>query len=121
MKKEAKKLKHLKEFRQFMPSEYEVGGVATEFATETEDFMVMKSSEDADYSAVFTNEDGEYITIELTRSLEPISGEGFGKMGVVEGTATDGREYSAVGKYEKMTDEIFGDLWSLKSIAIESI
>ena len=61
------------------------------------------------------------VTVELTRSIEPISEDGMGKMMVIEGTATDGREYSAVGTYEKQRDPLLGDLWALKSIALETI
>lgn len=114
-----KELKHIKIYEQFFDDEE--GGVATAYVTDTEDFMVMESNSEADYSAVFTNEDGELTTIELARSQEPITEEGIGRMGVIEGTSSDGREYEATGKYEKTEDEILGDLWSLKSISIETV
>jgi len=121
--KKEKQLKHLKIYEQFFDSDYEDGdvAVATAFSVETEEFMAMGPNESADYSAVFTNEDGEYVTVELTRSIEPISEEGMGKMMVIEGSSTDGREYSAVGTYEKQEDPLLGDLWSLKSISLETI
>ena len=121
--KNKKKLKHLKIYEQFFDSDYEDGdvAVASAFSVETEDFMVMNTNEAADYAAVFNNEEGEYVTVELTRSIEPISDGGIGKMMVIEGTATDGREYSAVGTYEKQEDPLLGDLWTLKSIALETV
>ena len=73
--KNKKKLKHLKIYEQFFDSDYEDGdvAVASAFSVETEDFMVMNTNEAADYAAVFNNEEGEYVTVELTRSIEPIS------------------------------------------------
>ena len=84
--KNKKKLKHLKIYEQFFDSDYEDGdvAVASAFSVETEDFMVMNSNESADYAAVFNNEEGEYVTVELTRSIEPISDGGIGKMMVIE-------------------------------------
>ena len=42
--------------------------------------MVMNTNEAADYAAVFNNEEGEYVTVELPRSIETISDGGIGKM-----------------------------------------
>lgn len=122
-KKKFKKLVHIKVYEQFFDSDYDDGGVAvaTDFTAESEDYVVAAKNETYDYSVVFSNEEGEHVTLDLGRAIETISQDGTAEMYVVEDSASDGREYRATGKYTMEDHEFFGEIWKLESVLIEEI
>lgn len=122
-------MKNLKIYEEFEPegmvqNPMETGmetGMDDHYEVESTEFVPTTIENEGSYIVTFQNSDGEDTTIEIGTAAEPeFTGDSMvSEIDVIANSASDGKEYSVMGYYEKIDDGT--GAYELKKVLLEEL